>query len=89
MPLYARTLLVVGPPDEVEVAAKGHREQLHELHRRGKLRAAGAFSNGDGFLEIFEADDLREAQSIAGSSPLISEGLGTWMLREWSELELD
>jgi uncharacterized protein YciI len=86
MPLYTRTLLIVGPPEEAEAASVRHREHLRDLHGRGKLRAAGAFANGDGFLEIFEAADLREAQAIAEASPLVSEGLGTWMLREWDEI---
>lgn len=88
MPLYARTLLVTGPPDEVEIGARGHREHLRELKLGGKLRAAGELSNGDGFLEIFEAKDLLEAQSLGEASPLIADGLATWMLREWTELEL-
>jgi uncharacterized protein YciI len=85
MPLYVRTLLVTGPPEDVEAATRGHREHVRELHERGKLRAAGEFPNGDGFLEIFEARDLHEAQSITGASPLVFEGLGTYLLREWSE----
>jgi len=89
MPLYVRTLLVTGPRDEVEVAARGHREHLRELHRGGRLRAAGELAQGDGFLEIYEADDLLEAQTIAGASPLVTEGLGTWMVREWTELDFD
>jgi uncharacterized protein YciI len=89
MPLYVRTLLVTGPPDEVAVAARDHREHLRDLRARGKLRVAGEFKNGEGFLEIFEAADLLEAQSIGGASPLVAEGLGTWMLREWVELDFD
>ena len=89
MPLYVRTLLVTGPPDEVAPAAEGHRAHLRELAGRGRLRAAGEFTGGDGFLEIFEATDLLEAQSIAGSSPLVTSGLGTWMVREWTELTFD
>ena len=85
MPLYVRTLLVTGPVEEVQAAAEKHREHLRELHARGQLRAAGEFKNGEGFLEIFDARDLMDAQSIAGASPLVSEGLGTWMLREWTE----
>lgn len=89
MPLYVRTLLVTGPPDEVAVAARDHREHLRDLRARGKLRVAGEFKNGEGFLEIFEAGDLLEAQSIGAASPLVAEGLGTWMLREWVELDFD
>jgi uncharacterized protein YciI len=87
MPLYVRTLLVTGPADEVAAAADRHREHLRDLHGRGSLRAAGEFKDGDGFLEIFEAEDLLAAQRIAGSSPLVSEGLGSWMVREWNELD--
>lgn len=86
MPFYVRTLLVTGPLDEVEAAIEGHRAHLRDLRDRGKLRAAGAFKRGEGFLDIFQASDLYEAEAIARSSPLVEEGLGTWMLREWEEI---
>ena len=89
MPLYATTLLVTGPPGEADAAWERHRAHLRELHAQGKLRAAGEFPNRDGFLQLFEATDLLEAERIARSSPLVEAGLGTWMLREWIELELD
>jgi uncharacterized protein YciI len=89
VPLYVRTILVTAPADEVEVAARGHREQLRELAAGGRLRAAGEFKSGEGFLEIFEAADLVEAQTIAGASPLVTEGLGAWIVREWVELGFD
>ena len=85
MPLYVRTILFTGPVDEVVAASEKHREHLRQLHAGGKLRAAGEFKSGEGFLEIFDARDLMEAQSIAGASPLVADGLGTWMLREWTE----
>jgi uncharacterized protein YciI len=88
MPLFVRTLLVTGPPDEVQAAAEHHREHLRVLRSDGRLRVAGEFANGDGFLEIFEARDRLEAEQIARSSPLVEGGLGTWMLREWVELDL-
>jgi uncharacterized protein YciI len=87
MPLYVRTLLSTASPEEVEAGAQGHREHLRELKARGKLRAAGEFRNGDGFLDIYEAIDLHEADAIGRSSPLVDEGLATWMIREWVELD--
>lgn len=87
MPLYVRTVLVTGSPAEVAQAASRHREQLRELHARGKLRLAGEFPDGEGFLEIFEAADLLEAESIARASALVEDGLGAWFLREWIELQ--
>ncbi len=88
MPLYARLLLVTGPPQEVEQAAVRHRAHLRELHARGNLRLAGEFAAGDGFLEILEAKDRLEAERLARASPLIEDGLSSWTLREWSESSL-
>ncbi len=87
MPLYVRMLLATASPEEVEAAAEGHREHLRDLQSHGRLRAAGEFRNGDGFLEIFEASDLKEADATARSSPLVERGLVSWMLREWTELD--
>lgn len=88
MPLWVRTLLVTAIPDDVQAASEGHRHHLRQLHDEGRLKAAGEFNRGDGFLDIFEAKDLLEAEQIARSSPLVEEGLGTWMLREWTEIDL-
>ena len=88
MPLWVRTLLVTGPESEAAPARLEHVEHLRALRSHGKLRAAGAFAKGEGFLEIFEADDLHEAEEIARASPLVEAGLGTWMLRRWDELSL-
>jgi uncharacterized protein YciI len=88
MPLYVRTLLITGPADEVDSARRGHEEHLRALRDLGRLRAAGEFAGGDGYLEIFEAADRLEAERTAGASPLVSAGLGAWMLREWIELKL-
>jgi uncharacterized protein YciI len=87
MSFWVRTLLITGLPDEVEPVARQHRAHLLELHEAGRIRAAGEFADGDGFLEIFEAADRRDAESIAAASPLIEAGLATWMLREWTELD--
>ena len=86
MGLWVRTLFVTAAPAELEAARAGHVEHLRRLHAGGCLRAAGELGDGDGFLEIFEAKDRLEAEAIARSSPLVEEGLGTWMLREWAEL---
>lgn len=87
MPLYVRSFLATGPPDQVRQASVGHREQLRELQRAGKLHVAGEFANGDGFLEILRADDLLDAEAITQASPLIEQGLGAWHLREWLPTE--
>jgi uncharacterized protein YciI len=88
MPYFVRTILVTGAEDEVNAARRDHLAHLAQLAAGGRIRAAGAFSRGDGYLEIFEAKDLYEAEAIARSSPLVELGLGTWMLREWDETPL-
>ena len=89
MPLFVRILLVTGPPDEVEAAAGKHLEQVAELNSRGKLRHAAAFKGGQGFLELFEAADLHEAEAITRASPLIEQGLGSWLLQESEPIDFD
>jgi uncharacterized protein YciI len=86
MPYYAITLLVTGPPEEAEPLAEEYRGQLAALRAQGKLRAAGELGGGDGFLVILDAKDRMEAEQIARSGALVENGLGTWMLREWTEL---
>ncbi|HEX4824392.1 MAG TPA: YciI family protein [Candidatus Polarisedimenticolaceae bacterium] len=88
MPYFVRTILVTGPEDEVAPARREHLEHLRSLADAGKLRAAGAFARGDGFLEILDANDLYEAESLARMSPLVERGLGTWMVREWNEIPI-
>jgi len=86
MPFFVRTILVTGPEDDAAPARRDHLAHLVQLKSAGKIRAAGKFPRGDGYLEIFEAKDLHEAEAIARSSPLVTLGLGTWMLREWEEI---
>ena len=88
MPLFVRTILVTGTEEDVGPVRAEHVLHVRGLAAGGRVRAAGSFPRGDGYLEIFEAKDLHEAESIARSSPLVALGLGTWMLREWEELQL-
>jgi uncharacterized protein YciI len=87
MALWVRAVLLTVPPDQAAEAARGHREQLRQLARQGKGRWAGELGPGDGFLDVFEARDRREAEEIARSSPLVEDGLGALLLREWREID--
>lgn len=86
MPLWVRTIRITALPDDARPLLEAHRAHLRALKESGKLRAAGAFRRDDGFLEIFEAKDLYEAEGIARSSPLVEAGLAVWTLREWEEI---
>ena len=88
MATWARTLVITAVPADADPWIEAHLQQLRELKGRGRLRAAGAFPRGDGYLELFEADDLMEAERITRASPLVERGLCAWTLREWRELDL-
>ena len=88
MPLWVRMLWITVSPDGLGDALDKHRQHLRDLKQQGKLRAAGTFTQNDGFLEIFEAKDRHEAEEIVRASPLVEDGLCSWQLREWTELDL-
>ena len=44
--------------------------------------------SADASSAVKKAKDLLEAQALGEASPLVADGLATWMLREWTELEL-
>jgi len=78
-------LHVTARSSEVEPAIQRHREHLRELKESGRLRLSGELEKGDGFVEIFEAVDRREADAVGRASPLIEEGWVAWTLSEWFE----
>ena len=88
MATWLRTLLVTALPADVDPWLPEHLRHLRELREQGRLRAAGAFPRGDGFVDLFEAEDLLEAERIARLSPLVERGLTAWTLREWREIDL-
>ena len=87
MPFYMRTVLVTGTPDELEKVVEERRRHIAGLRAEGKIRISGEFVRGDGFVEIFEAVDLLDADRMARSDPLVEAGLATWMIRELEQLE--
>jgi len=86
MPQFLRLMMVSGPPEQVEVAAKAHAEHLERLRESGHLQLAGEFVNGDGYCEILEVEDRMEAERLTRESPLVERGLVSWVLREWKEI---
>jgi uncharacterized protein YciI len=89
MGLWLRMVLVTGLPEEVSPLFEAHRDHLRALRGAGKLRVAGELGRGDGFFDLFEAVDRHDAEAVTRESPLVEAGQATWMLREWTEVELD
>ncbi len=89
MRVWLRMVLITGPPGEVAALAPAHRDHVRRLRADGKLRVAGELGDGDGFVEIFEARDRREADAVARASPLVEAGLGSLILREWTDTARD
>lgn len=87
MPLYVLTLLCSGPVDEVRDVSAAHRDHLAELRGQGKLRFAVELAHGEGFVEVLDVADRREAEASAHAAPLVEAGLAAWMLRECREVE--
>ena len=51
-----------------------HREYAKDLMARGKLAAAGPFTDGSGALFISEAETLQEAELLAAEDPFSKGG---------------
>ncbi len=87
MPLWLRTLILTGPLEQVEAARDEHLRHLADLRAEGRLRVAGRWSQGEGYLDVFEALDRLAAEELARKSPFIREGLCAWTLRDWQSLD--
>jgi uncharacterized protein YciI len=87
MPLYAVTIRITATPDQVVAVLGPQMEMLQELGRTGRIRLAGKLGQDDGFLALFEAKDLLDARATAEAFPLIRDGLASWTLRLFEELD--
>lgn len=86
MATWIRTIVLTAGDADCEAAVAEHMDHLAVLHAAGRLRVAGELGNKAGFVDVFEAKDLREAEATAALSPLVSLGLGAWSLRPWRDL---
>ena len=87
MELYAVTIRITATPDQVESILPPQLEAILELGRAGRIRLAGRLDIDGGFLAVFEAKDLLDARATAENFPLIRDGLASWSLRRFEELE--
>jgi uncharacterized protein YciI len=52
-----------------------HLENLRPLHRAGKLKIAGPFTDGSGSLIIVDMESEAEARAFANSDPYVKGGV--------------
>ena len=82
MSLWLRIVLLTAAPEETRELAERHREAVRALMGAGTIRMSCELGRGDGFVEIFEARDRREAEEATRALPLIEAGFGPTILRE-------
>lgn len=76
-----RNIVVTATPAQLGDALERHREHVEALRARGRLRFSGAYADGGGFIEVFEAADRHESEALTRDSPLVERGLAAWTLR--------
>lgn len=84
---WVRILMVTAAADEAADAVAGHRDHVLRLRGEGRLVASWALADEAGFVDVFRAADLWDAQSVASSSPLVARGLGAWQLHRVEDPE--
>jgi uncharacterized protein len=86
MPLYVKIFHSTAAPSAFENVMPDMMAYLAQLKGTGKLKSSGPFGDFSGGLDIYEADNLDEAKKIAEEDPLVSNQLGTYELKEWSDM---
>ncbi|HZU78068.1 MAG TPA: YciI family protein [Dehalococcoidia bacterium] len=77
------------PPDKelIQRARPDHRAYLGGLRERGKLAAAGPFTDDSGALIIYEADSEDEAKQLIQSDPFHAAGVfARYQIYPWNQV---
>ena len=86
MPLYIKTFHSNASPEQFEKVMPEMMSYLAELKASGKLKHTGPFSDFSGGVDIFEAESMQQAEEISANDPLVKHNLGTYTLKEWSDM---
>lgn len=86
MPLYVKIFHSTAQPEAFESVMPDMMAYLGELKASGKLKHSGPYADFSGGLDIFEAESQEEATKIASRDPLVSNNLGTFELKEWTDM---
>lgn len=70
--------------DRIAEARPRHRAHLQDLQSRGKLAAAGPFTDDSGALIIYDADSEQEVESLIRADPFHEAGVfHRYTIRPW------
>jgi uncharacterized protein YciI len=82
--------LMIGPttthtPAQVKEIQAGHLAYMDELHKQGKLVAAGPFGDGSDFrgIVIYRVKNVEEAKQLAAKDPAVKAGRLVIDARPW------
>jgi uncharacterized protein YciI len=89
---YAVLSQASATPEKLKTLLPAHLEYMIDLERRGVLFASGPLADGEGppsgaGLTILRAASAREARELAEADPLVSSGLRTFQIKEWTVME--
>jgi uncharacterized protein len=62
---------------------RAHGQYMLDLYRRGVLKFAGPFGDGNGGALAFEADNDASAQAIVAADPAVTSQMFAFELRHW------
>lgn len=81
--MYAlQTTSYIKPPDE-NMRAR-HKEFLRKNLEEGTLKVGGRMADKTGSFQVWEANSLEDAASIASEDPYFIEGFTTFTLKAWN-----
>jgi uncharacterized protein YciI len=86
MPIFIKIFNSTADPAAFDKVMPEMMGYLGELKATGKLKASGPFGDFSGGVDIFEAENHEAALAIASKDPLVTHKLGTYTLKEWSDM---
>jgi hypothetical protein len=74
------------PPEEFAKLQNSHVGYLEDLKSKGKLFAAGPFTDFSGGLIIYQAESLEEAKALANNDPFVKGKVFVdYTIHEWHQ----
>jgi uncharacterized protein YciI len=81
---YAAIIEYTPDKAKIEQVRPTHRKYLTDLLQKGKLAAAGPFTDDSGALIVYEADTPEQAEALLKSDPFHNGGVFVrWTIRPW------